>query len=64
MNPGLDYEKLKQESDEIDGLKGMRTLDVKRSSFDHLTGCGDLITNLVIFFRDRIPIKSQRSKKE
>jgi len=26
MNPGLDYEKLKQESDEIDGLKGMRIL--------------------------------------
>ena len=24
MNPGLDYEKLKQESDEIDGLKGKR----------------------------------------
>ena len=53
MNPGLDYEKLKQESDEIDGLKGMRILLL---IFDPLTDCGDLITMTWLFSAE---IKSQ-----
>ena len=39
MNPGLDYEKLKQESDELDGLKGIAdfTFDFGRFT-DRLVG--------------------------